>query len=65
MAKWSEIQYAYLINEAATAKREEILTCARDDEYGHGFLKYLACYPLSSGNHLKGASPFDDPKKPL
>ncbi|MBQ6411049.1 MAG: hypothetical protein IJI16_03770, partial [Atopobiaceae bacterium] len=26
MAKWAEIQYAYLINEVPIAKREEIIT---------------------------------------
>lgn len=65
MAKWSEIQYAYLINEGATAKREEIITRMRDDEYGHGFNKYVACYPLSIGTSLKGATPFGNPAKPL
>jgi len=65
MAKWSEIQYAYLINESATAKREEIISRARDDEYGRGFNKYISCYPLSEGTALKGATPFDDVNKPL
>ena len=65
MAKWSEIQYADLIGESATAKREEIITRMRDDEYGHGFNKYLSVYPLSIGTTLKGATPFADTKKPL
>lgn len=65
MAKWSEIQYAYLIGEAATAKREEIITRMRQDEYGRGFVKYLSRYPLSEGTHLSGATPFEDIQKPL
>lgn len=65
MAKWVEIQYAYLINEAAAAKREELITKARDDEYGKGFLKYLEHYPLSTGAAQAQATPFDDPAKPL
>ncbi len=47
MAKWVEIQYAALIGEAATAKREELITIHRDDEYGRGFIRYLQQYPLS------------------
>lgn len=65
MAKWVEIQYAYLINEPATAKREEILTSLREDEYGRGFLKYCSVYPISEGTELKGLTPFDHPEKPL
>ena len=65
MAKWSEIQYAYLIGEASTAKREEIITRMRQDEYGRGFVKYLSRYPLSEGTHLTGATPFEDIQKPL
>ena len=65
MAKWSEIQYAYLINEPATAKREEIITRARQDEYGFGFLKYAAIYPLSVETHLNASTPFDNKQKPL
>ena len=65
MAKWSEIQYTYLIGEASTAKREEIITRMRQDEYGRGFVKYLSRYPLSEGTHLTGATPFEDIQKPL
>lgn len=46
MAKWAEIQYAALVGEAATAKREEILTLYRQDEYGIGFAKYREQYPI-------------------
>ena len=65
MARWSEIQYAYLIGETATAKREEICTRHQDDEYGHGFLKYVSRYPISEGTQLEGATPFEDKKTPL
>ncbi len=65
MAKWSEIQYAYLMGEPAIAKREEILTRLRDDEYGRGFLMYVDRYPLSEGTRLEGDTPFDDKTRPL
>ncbi len=66
MAKWTEIQYAYLIGEPATAKREEIITLARADEYGRGFRLYLEKYPLTTGNSLTGKkTPFTNKEKPL
>lgn len=65
MAKWSEIQYAYLIGESAAAKREELITRARQDEYGRGLRKYLARYPLSTEIKLNGDTPFNDREKPL
>ena len=65
MSKWVEIQYAYLLGEGATAKREEMITELRDDPYGRGFLKYRKKYPLSEGTRLKGSTPFDNPQKPL
>ena len=65
MAKWVEIQYAYLINEPATAKREEIITSYRDDEYGRGFLRYRANYPFSLGTVITKATPFMNVDTPL
>ena len=65
MAKWSEIQYAYLLGETAAAKRAEIVTRLRDDEYGRGFNLYVAKYPLSIGTYLKYGTPFEHPEKPL
>ena len=65
MAKWVEIQYAYLIGEAGIARREEIITSLREDEYGRGFLKYAAKYPISPYTHLEGPTPFDDRTSPL
>ena len=49
MAKWVKIQYAYLLGEVATGKREELITRSRDDAYGKGFVKYAGRYPLSIG----------------
>lgn len=65
MAKWGEIQYAYWIGETAAAKREEIVTRLRQDEYGRGFRKYAAKYPLSAEIRLSGETPFRDKEKPL
>ena len=65
MAKWVEIQYAYLLGEVATGKREELITYHRDDVYGKGFIKYAGKYPLSIGPLSGKGTPFDDPKKPL
>ncbi len=66
MAKWVEIQYAYLIGETSSAKREEINTRLRMDEYGNGFRKYAEVYPITRDVSLAGhATPFTDPKKPL
>lgn len=65
MAKWVEIQYAYLINEPATAKREEIITSYRDDEYGRGFLRYRANYPFSLGTVITKMTPFMNIDTPL
>ncbi len=65
MAKWVEIQYAYLINEPATAKREEIITSYRNDEYGRGFLRYRAQYPFSTGTIITRPTPFESGNTPL
>lgn len=65
MAKWAEIQYAYLINEPAVAKREEIITSARTDEYGRGFLRYRANYPFSLGTVITKPTPFMNVDTPL
>lgn len=65
MAKWAEIQYAYLINEVSIAKREEILTAYRQDEYGRGFLRYRLDYPLTMDTVITGRTPFMYPDRPL
>lgn len=65
MAKWVEIQYAYLINEPATAKREEIITANRNDEYGFGYIRYKANYPLSTGTVITRDTPFMNTETPL
>ena len=65
MAKWTEVQYAYLLGEIEAGKREEMITRLRDDEYGRGFIKYAARYPLSTGPNKGEKTPFDDRVKPL
>lgn len=65
MAKWVEVQYAYLLNEPATAKRQEILTSYRDDEYGRGFLRYRENYPFSLGTSVTKKTPFINVETPL
>lgn len=47
MAKWVEIQYLYLVGETSVAKREELITRNRSDEYGIGFCLYEERYPLT------------------
>ena len=47
MAKWTEIQYLYLVGETNVAQREEYITRNRQDEYGIGFCLYEDRYPLT------------------
>ena len=65
MAKWVEVQYAYVINEPGVAKREEIINCYREDDYGFGFLRYRANYPFSTGTVITRPTPFMNTKTPL
>ena len=65
MAKWVEIQYAYLINEKEIAIREEISTSLRNDEYGRGFLMYRNKYSFSKGTFITKATPFTNREMPL
>ena len=65
MAIWVEIQYAYLISEPARAKREELITSYRADEYGYGFLRYESNYPFSTGTVIVRPTPFENVKLPL
>ena len=65
MAKWGEIQYAYLIGEPEAARREELNTLLRNDAYGRGFRQYVERYPLSTEIQLKGETPFLDKHRPL
>lgn len=65
MAKWVEIQYLLYINEIAYAKRQQIITMQRDDEYGRGFLKYLERYPLTYSTQIGAETPFCNSKYPL
>jgi len=59
MAKWAEIQYLMLMNERSYAKRQEITTRMRDDEYGRGFILYADKYPLSPGPNVS-RTPFKE-----
>ena len=52
MAKWAEIQYLMLMNEKTYAKRQEITTRLRNDEYGRGFIIYADKYPLSNDSNV-------------
>lgn len=65
MAKWVEIQYLLYINEIAYAKRQEIITLHRDDEYGRGFIKYRMRYPLTYSTEIGAETPFCNSKAPL
>ncbi len=65
MAKWVEIQYLYLIGEAAVARREEFITRSRNDEYGVGFRMLEDKYPLSYGTIICENSPFTRDNYPL
>lgn len=65
MAEWSKIQYAYLINETASARRKESDTINGNDEYGQGFIKYAEIYPISKSTDLPETTPFAFPHKPL
>ena len=65
MAKWAEIQYLYLIGETAVAQREEMITRARQDEYGLGFCIYEDRYPLSREAMSCEDTPFTPDGYPL
>ena len=65
MAKWVEVQYACLINELGTAKREELITMNRADEYGFGYIRYKANYPITTGTVIARETPFDNIELPL
>lgn len=58
MAKWVEIQYLYLIGETTVAKREELNTRNRQDEYGIGFCLYEDRYPLTREAMVCEETPF-------
>ena len=65
MAKWSEIQYAYLLGEKTAARREELLTRQREDEYGRGLSRYMEKYPFVVDFNLNSVTPFSDKDHPL
>ncbi len=65
MAMWSEIQYLYHIGEQTIAKRDELSTLARDDEYGIGFAYYADQYPLKKETKAFIETPFSAGETPL
>lgn len=65
MAKWSEIQYLYLINEAEQAERTLENEIQRTDVYGFGLRLFLNEYPLSKGIVLEGDTPFNHVDAPI
>ena len=65
MAKWSEIQYLFLLNETDYASRALADEAARTDVYGYGLRLFLNQYPMSKGIVLAGDTPFKHPERPL
>ena len=65
MAKWVEIQYLYLVGEAAVARREEFITRNREYEYGIGFRMIENKYPLSYGTIVCDNAPFTKDAYPI
>lgn len=65
MAKWAEIQYLYLIGEKNVAKREEMITRKRQDEYGIGFCMYEDRFPLTREAMVCEETPFTPDHYPL
>ena len=65
MAKWSELQYLYLLNETTQADRSFAHEVRRDDVYGYGLRCFLKQYPLSRGISLEGDTPFMHTEEPL
>lgn len=65
MAKWVEIQFLYLIGEKNVAKREELITRNREDEYGIGFRLYEDRYPLTREAMACDETPFTQDRYPF
>lgn len=65
MAKWAEIQYLYLIGETNVARREEMFTRARKDEYGIGFCLYESYFPLTREAMICEETPFTPDRYPF
>lgn len=65
MAKWSEIQYLFLLNETDFALRTLEHESARNDVYGYGLRLFLNRYPLSRGIVITGDTPFKYPNEPI
>jgi len=65
MAVWAEIQFMLATGEVAYAKRREIISRGRQDEYGRGFLKYVEKYPLAKTAGELADTPFLNAGDPL
>ena len=65
MAEWVKVQYAYLINEPATAKQLEAAFITRSDDNGQGFVRYRMNYPFSKGTVITKDTPFKNIAVPL
>jgi len=65
MAKWTEVQYLYSVNEQEKAAYTIHTTLNRDDEYGLGFLLYFKEYGFSKTTIPTNRTPFMDPSYPL
>ena len=65
MAVWAEIQFMMAIGEPVYAKRQEIISRGRNDEYGRGFLKYIKIYPFAKTVGEFNDTPFLNASDPL
>ena len=57
-AMWSSIQLLYEIGETTYARREELNTLLREDEYGYGFRLYVDRYGIRRKEGIPDVTPF-------
>lgn len=57
-AMWSSIQLLYEIGETSYARREELNTLLRQDEYGYGFRLYVDRYGIRRKEGIPDVTPF-------
>lgn len=65
MSKWTEIQYAFLINEPVAATKDEILTLSQNNMVTSGYKRFKANYPITEETVLSGPNPFINKEYPL
>ena len=65
MAVWVSIRFMLLTGNTAFAKRLEIASERRDDEYGKGYLRYEEAYGPACLPKNASRTPFKEPEKPL